>query len=86
VSVGEGIGFAGVVAIAFVLVVAGLNGLGRAIGASIERWPASAEDSRAEAMVPEYAAASRPPEYRGRCRCRGCRNRPKEPCSDYDGD
>ena len=27
-----------------------------------------------------------PPRYKGRCRCPGCRNRPQEPCSDYDRD
>lgn len=44
------------------------------------------ERTRAEAMVPELAAANRAPDYKGKCRCSACRKRPPEPCSDFDGD
>jgi hypothetical protein len=49
------------------------------------------ETARAEALVPEFAAARfgqqrDAPDYGGRCRCIACRTRPLEPCSDYDGD
>jgi hypothetical protein len=50
----------------------------------IASWP-SDEDDRAEAMVPEFAAARSAPRYSGRCRCTACRTRPTEPCSDFDG-
>jgi hypothetical protein len=44
-------------------------------------------DASAEAIVPELAAANRPPAlYQGKCRCRACRKRPTEPCSDFSGE
>jgi hypothetical protein len=86
---GEGIGV-GVACLtviaALLLFVEGMDWVARQWSAMIDRWPGDERDIRAEAMVPEYAAAVRQPEYRGGCRCKACRAFPKEPCSDFDGD
>lgn len=67
---------------AFVAIV---GSIGRHWQVEIDRWPSDAEDARAEALVPGFAADRRAPTYRGGCGCRHCRSRATvEPCSDFD--
>lgn len=78
-----------VVGLAGYLFVRGAAKLGEGWTQAITAWPSdelAVEEARAGALVPEYAAALRAPDYSGRCRCVACRARPKEPCSDFDGD
>jgi hypothetical protein len=84
---GEGIRIAvGIVAIGSIcwLFVEAMAAIERGWAAMIERFPSDEDELAAEARVPELAASARAPDYKGRCRCRACRSRPYEPCSDFD--